>query len=104
MKPINISERAQLVLGVDKCATEKQIKKQYYRKAKENHPDICNDKIANDKMALITESYKYLKGDRIKINLLKNNDLMKQVTDMDFINELTYEEWHKNQFYGFGVI
>ena len=103
MKLINITERAESVLGIKNEMDDKQIKKAYYEKVKQFHPDI-NGKEQTDKMALIIEAYGWISGLVKKEGLLKDDKLIKEITGKSFDNEKSYEEWHRNQFYGYGVI
>lgn len=51
------------ILGVDKNATEEEIKAAYRAKAKKNHTDVGGD---NDKMVAITKAYGVLKDPKKK--------------------------------------
>jgi len=54
------------VLGVDKNATEKEIKKAYRKLARQCHPDVCpGDKQAEERFKGINEAYEVL-GDQEK--------------------------------------
>eukprot|EP00286_Rhodomonas_abbreviata_P005143 CAMPEP_0181328634 /NCGR_PEP_ID=MMETSP1101-20121128/22841_1 /TAXON_ID=46948 /ORGANISM="Rhodomonas abbreviata, Strain Caron Lab Isolate" /LENGTH=122 /DNA_ID=CAMNT_0023437577 /DNA_START=285 /DNA_END=650 /DNA_ORIENTATION=- len=48
------------ILGVDKKADEKEIKRAYKRLAMRNHPDINKEPGAKDKFVLINEAYSVL--------------------------------------------
>ena len=51
------------VLGIDKNATEEEIKKAYRKKAKECHPDLHpDDPDAQQKMNEVNEAYDMLKN------------------------------------------
>ncbi len=48
-------------LGVDKNATEKEIKKAYRKLARQCHPDVCpGDKVAEERFKEINEAYEVL--------------------------------------------
>lgn len=49
------------ILGVDKNATEDEIKFAYRKLASKYHPDVSHDEYANQKMAEINEAYSVLK-------------------------------------------
>lgn len=51
------------ILGVDKDATDEEIKAAYRNKAKKNHTDVGGD---NDKMVAITKAYSVLKDPKKK--------------------------------------
>ncbi|CEF67897.2 DnaJ homolog subfamily A member 3, mitochondrial [Strongyloides ratti] len=48
------------ILGVDKKATAKDIKKAYYKLAKQYHPDVNKDKGASEKFHELTQAYEIL--------------------------------------------
>uniref|UniRef100_A0AC35U9K9 Protein tumorous imaginal discs, mitochondrial n=1 Tax=Rhabditophanes sp. KR3021 TaxID=114890 RepID=A0AC35U9K9_9BILA len=48
------------VLGVDKKATGKEIKKAYYKLAKKYHPDVNKEKEASSKFQELTQAYEVL--------------------------------------------
>ena len=58
------------VLGVDKNASQDEIKKAYRSKAREFHPDINHSPGAKDKFIMATEAYEFLVSyyDKIKTN------------------------------------
>ena len=51
------------VLGVDKSADEKEIKKAYRKLAMKYHPDVCDEEGAEDKFKEISEAYAVLSDD-----------------------------------------
>ena len=51
------------ILGVSFNATEAEIKKAYWSKAKIYHPDLNNSNNANQTFALISEAYEVLRDD-----------------------------------------
>ena len=53
------------VLGVDRGASENEMKKAYFKKAKEFHPDVNKSEGAKEKFAEINEAYEVL-GDEGK--------------------------------------
>lgn len=53
------------ILGVDRTATEQEIKKAYRKKAMENHPDI-NPNANEDDIKLINEAYEILRHEQSK--------------------------------------
>ena len=54
------------VLGVDKSATEDQIKKAYRQQAKKYHPDLNpGDKAAEEKFKEVNEAYEMLTGKKL---------------------------------------
>ena len=52
-------------LGIDKSASVNDIKKAYFKKAKEFHPDVNKSDGAKEKFAEINEAYETL-GDETK--------------------------------------
>ena len=51
------------VLGVDKNADEKTIKKAYRKLARQYHPDVCDEPDAEDKFKEVSEAYAVLSDD-----------------------------------------
>ena len=51
------------VLGVDKNADEKTIKKAYRKLARKYHPDVCDEPDAEDKFKEVSEAYAVLSDD-----------------------------------------
>ena len=51
------------VLGVDKSADEKTIKKAYRKLARKYHPDVCDEPDAEDKFKEVSEAYAVLSDD-----------------------------------------
>ena len=51
------------VLGVDKGATDKEIKKAYRKLAMKYHPDVSDDEEATEKFKEISEAYAVLSDD-----------------------------------------
>ena len=51
------------VLGVDKTADEKTIKKAYRKLARKYHPDVCDEPDAEDKFKEVSEAYAVLSDD-----------------------------------------
>ena len=51
------------VLGVDKNADEKTIKKAYRNLARKYHPDVCDEEGAEDKFKEVSEAYAVLSDD-----------------------------------------
>ena len=65
------------VLGIDKNATEEEIKKAYRKKAKECHPDLHpDDPDAQQKMNEVNEAY----------DMLKNPDKYRQQSSAYFLD------------------
>jgi curved DNA-binding protein CbpA len=61
------------ILGIKSNATSKDIKKAYYIKAKENHPDIHrNDPNASNKFQKISQAYQILSDDKLRYNYDSN--------------------------------
>ena len=48
------------VLGVDKSADEKTIKKAYRKLARKYHPDVCDEPDAEEKFKEVSEAYAVL--------------------------------------------
>ena len=48
------------VLGVDKSADEKTIKKAYRNLARKYHPDVCDEEGAEEKFKEVSEAYAVL--------------------------------------------
>ena len=48
------------ILGVDKTADEKEIKKAYRNLARKYHPDVCEDDDAEEKFKEVSEAYAVL--------------------------------------------
>lgn len=63
--PSNSSKDYYKILGVDKSASQKDIKKSYYQLAKKYHPDTNKDKDAGKKFQEVSEAYEVL-GDEDK--------------------------------------
>ncbi len=57
------------ILGVDKTASEKEIKKAYRSKAKSYHPDVSNDIKAEEKMKEINNAYDVLSDQKKEANM-----------------------------------
>ena len=53
------------MLGVDRNASQAEIKKAYFKAAKKHHPDVNKAEGAKEKFAAITEAYETL-GDESK--------------------------------------
>ena len=51
------------VLGVDKTADEKTIKKAYRKLARKYHPDVCDEEGAEEKFKEVSEAYAVLSDD-----------------------------------------
>ena len=51
------------VLGVDKTADEKTIKKAYRKLARQYHPDVCDEEGAEEKFKEVSEAYAVLSDD-----------------------------------------
>ena len=51
------------VLGVDKSADEKTIKKAYRKLARKYHPDVCDEPDAEEKFKEVSEAYAVLSDD-----------------------------------------
>ena len=86
-------------LGIDKNATENEIKKAYYKYAKLYHPDKSNDKESEEKFKLCCEAYEVLSNpekrklyDRYGKKGLQNNVIMKKTPNIDIVLELTLSE------------
>ena len=64
------------VLGVDRNATKKEIKKAYRKLARKWHPDLNQDnlKVAEDKMTQINVAYSVLSDDVARIDYDKKLD------------------------------
>ena len=58
------------ILGVDKNASQKEIKSAYRKLAKKYHPDISQDPNATEKFQKINDAYDFLSSDNI--NKYKN--------------------------------
>jgi molecular chaperone DnaJ len=54
------------VLGVDRNASQNDIKKAYFKKAKEYHPDVNKEPGAKEKFNEINEAYETLGDDQKK--------------------------------------
>lgn len=48
------------ILGVDRGITNTELKKAYFKKAKEYHPDVNKSEGAKEKFAEINEAYEVL--------------------------------------------
>lgn len=48
------------ILGVDRNASQSDVKKAYFKKAKEFHPDVNKSDGAKEKFAEINEAYEVL--------------------------------------------
>lgn len=65
------------ILGISKTATQSEIKKAYFAKAKMYHPDVCKDKNAEQMFKDISNAYETLKDENLRRNYdedLKNNN------------------------------
>ena len=51
------------VLGISKTANADEIKRAYRKKAKQYHPDICNEPDAEEKFKEVQEAYEVLSDD-----------------------------------------
>ena len=51
------------ILGVDRNSTPTEIKKAYFKRAKEFHPDVNKSDGAKEKFAEINEAYETLSDD-----------------------------------------
>jgi DnaJ-class molecular chaperone len=102
---MNLSENYYAVLGLTKIATQKEIKKSYYRLSFEHHPDKGGDPVVFGKM---TEAYDVLMDDVTKKEYDSkskwgiNYDESLELLDYEFNNnakaydEKSYEEFKKN--------
>ncbi|MDK2819927.1 MAG: DnaJ domain-containing protein [Mycoplasmataceae bacterium] len=52
------------ILGISNNASQPEIKKAYFAKAKMYHPDVCKDKDAEQKFKLVCSAYEVLKDER----------------------------------------
>uniref|UniRef100_A0A0K0EFI1 Chaperone protein DnaJ n=1 Tax=Strongyloides stercoralis TaxID=6248 RepID=A0A0K0EFI1_STRER len=57
---LRLSKDYYKILGVDKKASAKEIKKAYYKLAKQYHPDVNKDKSAPEKFRELTQAYEVL--------------------------------------------
>lgn len=62
--PVGASKDPYKVLGVDRDATQAEIKKTYFTLARKYHPDTNPDKTARDKFVEIQEAYEILKDEK----------------------------------------
>ena len=106
---VTLEERARLVLAtLGKNSNE--IRKAYCRLAKRYHPDTVGGNSL--KFKVINEAYQLLaKGQISKRPLLADDELMLKITGrraaplIDRQKEWEeHERWHRNHFYGVGVI
>jgi len=69
------------ILGVQRTASNEQIKKAYYRLIRKCHPDVCDNTSENlNRFLEITEAYKTL-GDlekRLQYSISLNKDLLNE--------------------------
>lgn len=54
------------ILGISNNASQSEIKKAYFAKAKMYHPDVCKDKDAEQKFKLICSAYEVLKDEKTR--------------------------------------
>ncbi len=68
------------ILGVDKKASEDEIKKAYRKLVRKHHPDISKDPDADKKMGEINNAYETLKDSqkRSQYDAMLNNPFMGQ--------------------------
>ena len=76
------------ILGVEKEAEMKSIKKAYFELAKKHHPDMNpNDEAASKQFQQIQEAYRYIQLERnplLKEKYLKEFKQYEQTTESDF--------------------
>ncbi len=61
------------ILGIDRNISQKELKKKYYKLARQYHPDVAEDKkTAEDKFKRITEAYNALSSSKKRQNLRGN--------------------------------
>ena len=109
IKGVTLEERAHLVLAT-LGKTPKEIRQAYCRLAKRYHPDT--ERGNSLKFKVINEAYQLLaKGQISKRPLLADDKLMLKITGrraaplIDRQKEWEeHERWHRNRFYGVGVI
>lgn len=106
-KEDELKKRAREILGISEGAPIKEIQKARRAKAKCYHPDInLDDKSLTKKMQLINEAYLQLtKPDARTTSLLEDKELVEEVIgEVSEIDAPSYDEWHREQFYGKGSI
>jgi len=95
-------ERAKMVLGIQPCASQKEIKYAYYRCMFQHHPDRNPNPKAHEMAALIGEAYQVLMGKSEKPVFLQKDGLIALMLNQPVETMkglLSYEEWLKRQFY-----
>jgi molecular chaperone DnaJ len=87
------------VLGVDKTADEKTIKKAYRKLARQYHPDVCDEPDAEDKFKEVSEAYAVLSDEEKRQRYDQYGHAgMDGFTAEDFYQNVNFEDI----FQGFG--
>ena len=91
------------VLGVDKSADEKTIKKAYRKLARKYHPDVCDEEGAEEKFKEVSEAYAVLSDDEKRQRYDQFGHAgMDGYTAEDFYQNVNFEDIFQG-FEGFDV-
>lgn len=96
--------RAYLVLGIDRDATEDEIKFARKKILMKNHPDRnLGDAHAENLYLVANESYDFISGKTRETHFLRDDSFISLITNtpLNPLNDLpSYEDWRQKQFYG----
>ena len=78
------------ILGIDKSATESEIKKAFRKLSKKYHPDVCKEENADQKFKEVNDAYNILSDPQKKANY----DTYGNAEGPSFAGHLRYYKHH----------